>query len=84
MVHCQPITGWRSPETQLNSTQLNSSNNMNSEDMTHEQLANKAIRTGKAYDNGELIEAGRELQTLVDNEEDSQEQADKVIELLRA
>jgi len=57
---------------------------MNSEDMTHEQLANKAIRTGKAYDNGELIEAGHELQKLVDNEEDSQEQADKVIRLLRA
>ena len=57
---------------------------MNYEDMTHEQLANEAIRTGKARDNDELIEAGRDLQKLVDNEEDSQEQAAKVIELLRA
>jgi hypothetical protein len=52
--------------------------------MTHEELATEAIRTGKITGNNELIEAGRELQTLVDNEEDSQEQADKVIELLRA
>lgn len=57
---------------------------MNSEDMTHEELANEAICTGTARDNDELIEAGRDLQTLVDTEEDSQEQADKVIELLRA
>lgn len=31
-----------------------------------------------------MIEAGRDLQTIVDNEEESQNQANKVIDLLRA
>ena len=68
----------------INEDHITETNIMNSEDMTHEELATEAIRTGKITGNNELIEAGRELQTLVDNEEDSQEQADKVIELLRA
>lgn len=57
---------------------------MNSEDMTHEELANEAIRTGKARDDDALIEAGRELQSLVDKEKESLEQAERVIEMLRA
>jgi hypothetical protein len=57
---------------------------MNTEDMTHEELANEAIRTGRASNDDALIEAGRELQSLVDAESESAAQAQKVIELLRA
>lgn len=67
-----------------NEADITNSNIMTLEDLTHEQLATEAIRNGKIYDNEELLEAGRDLQALVDNEEDSQEQAEKVMELLRA
>ncbi len=56
----------------------------NIDEMTHEELANEAISMGKARNDGDLIEAGRDLQTIVDNEEESQNQANKVIDLLRA
>lgn len=57
---------------------------MNIEDMTHEELANEAIRKGRAHNDDALVEAGRELLTLVENEKASGEQAITVIDLLRA
>ena len=52
--------------------------------MLHEELAVEAIRLGKRLDDADLIEAGQELQELIDNEEESAEKAEEVREMIRS
>ena len=56
---------------------------MNTENMTHEEIANEAIRIGRRDNNTDLIDLGRDLQSLVDAEEDSTAKAAEVIAAIR-